>query len=265
MSRDDARQPTDRALGMDRPITRRDFVQGVAVGGAGALAAALWPTAATAADGLPVAAQDVAGYYPPRLTGLRGSHPGSFEAAHARRDGLPQPPLRALDETYDLVVVGAGLSGLAAAHFYRERLPNARILLLDNHDDFGGHAKRNEFELDGKLNLLNGGTLLIDSPRPYSAVPDGLLRTLGIDVPALVRSTQRPEFYEGLGLGAGIFFDRETFGADHLAAGYRGRPWREFLAGAPLSATAKRDVERVEDGTVDHMPGLSSTKRSGGS
>ncbi len=261
MSRDDARQPTDRALGMDRPITRRDFVQGVAVGSAGALAAALWPAAATAADGLPVAAQDVAGYYPPRLTGLRGSHPGSFEAAHARRDGLPLPPPHALDETYDLVVVGAGLSGLAAAHFYRERLPNARILLLDNHDDFGGHAKRNEFELDGKLNLLNGGTLLIDSPRPYSAVPDGLLRSLGIDVPALVRSTQRPEFYEGLGLGTGIFFDRATFGADHLAAGYRTRPWREFLAGAPLSAAAKHDLERVEDGTVDHMPGLSSTEK----
>ena len=259
MPRDDARQPTDRALGMDRPITRRDFVQGVAVGGAGTLAAALWPGPADAAP-LPVAAQDVAGYYPPRLTGLRGSHPGSFEAAHARRDGGPLPPLQNLDEAYDLVVVGAGLSGLAAAHFYRERRPAARVLVLDNHDDFGGHAKRNEFELGGELRLLNGGTLLIDSPRPYSAVPDALLRTLGIDVPALVRTTQRTEFYEGLGLGTGVFFDRETFGADHLAAGYRARPWPAFLAGAPLSDAAKRDIERVEDGAVAAFAGLSSTE-----
>ena len=258
MSRDDARQPTDRGLGMDRPITRRDFVQGVAVGGAGTLAASLWPAAA---EGTPLAAQDAPGYYPPALTGLRGSHPGSFEGAHARRDGLPSPALRELDETYDLIVVGAGLSGLAAAHFYRERLPSARILLLDNHDDFGGHAKRNEFDTGGKVQLLNGGTLLIDSPRPYSSVPDTLLRTLGIDVPALVRSTQRTEFYEELGLGTGIFFDRATFGADHLAAGYRRRPWREFLAEAPLSEAAKRDVERVEDGAVDHLPGLSSTEK----
>jgi spermidine dehydrogenase len=260
MPRDDARQPTDRALGMDRRITRRDFVQGVAVGGAGALAAALLPAAAGAQQS-PVAAQDVAGYYPPRLTGLRGSHPGSFEAAHAHRDGQPLPPLRELDEEYDLVVVGAGLSGLAAAHFYRERRPDARVLLLDNHDDFGGHAKRNEFELGGRLHLLNGGTLLIDSPRPYSAIPAALLRTLGIDVPALVQSTQRNEFYAGLGLGTGVFLDQATFGADHLAAGYRARPWQEFLAGAPLSAAAKRDIERVEDGTVDYLPGLSSTEK----
>jgi spermidine dehydrogenase len=260
MSRDDARQPTDRALGMDRAITRRDFVQGVAAGGAGVLAAALWPETA-GSEPLSVAAQDAPGYYPPRLTGLRGSHPGSFEAAHSQRDGQPLPQVRELDEEYELVVVGAGLSGLAAAHFYRERRPGARVLLLDNHDDFGGHAKRNEFEIAGQLRLLNGGTLLIDSPRPYSAVPDALLRTLGIDVPALAKATQRTEFYGGLGLSNGAFFDRETFGADHLAAGYRARPWPEFLAGAPLSETAKRDIERVEDGAVDHLPGLSSTEK----
>ncbi|HUO80280.1 MAG TPA: FAD/NAD(P)-binding protein [Steroidobacteraceae bacterium] len=260
MSRDDARPRADRALGMDRPITRRDFVNGVATGGAGALAAAFWPAAA-AAEAPAVAAQDVPGYYPPRLTGLRGSHPGSFEAAHARRDGTPLPPVRALEEDYDLVVVGAGISGLAAAHFYRERAPAARILLLDNHDDFGGHAKRNEFDQNGRLGLLNGGTLMIDSPRPYAAVPAQLLRTLGIDLEALIRSTQRHEFYDGLGLGNGVFFDRATFGADHLAIGYQARPWPEFLAGAPLSAAAKRDIERVEAGSDDYLPGLSSTEK----
>jgi spermidine dehydrogenase len=49
------------------------------------------------------------------------------------------------DEVYDLIVVGGGISGLAAAYFYRKTAgPRVRILVLDNHDDFGGHAKRNE-------------------------------------------------------------------------------------------------------------------------
>ena len=116
-------------------------------------------------------AQDAPGYYPPARTGMRGSHPGSFENAHALRDGtLRVEHAEAVDEPYDLVVVGGGISGLAAAHFYRSARPGARILIIDNHDDFGGHAKRNEVHVDGHLLLLNGGTMLIDSPRPYSDV-----------------------------------------------------------------------------------------------
>ncbi len=257
-------KPSDRELGMHRAITRRDFVQGAAVGSAGLLAAAWLPGCGQHQPGLPPAAQDAAGYYPPRLTGMRGSHPGSFESAHALRDGRALPETTQLDEEYDLVVVGAGISGLAAAHFYRSAQPNARILLLDNHDDFGGHAKRNEFDLNGQLHLLNGGTLLIDSPRPYSAVADGVLKAIGIDVAALAKviQAQDPDFYRFQDSAQlGVFFDRETFGADHLAVGYRHKPWREFLAGAPLSAAAKRDVERIETGTRDFLPGLTSAQK----
>ena len=261
MTRDRSRSPRDRELGMDRAISRRDFVQGVAIGSAGILAAAALPGCTQATPALPPGAQDLPGYYPPSLTGLRGSHAGSFEAAHALRDGAPQPAPVELDEHYDLVVVGAGISGLSAAHFYCEQHPAARVLVLDNHDDFGGHAKRNEFDLGGQLGLMNGGTMMIDSPRPYSAVADGLLRRLGIDAAALAKTIQHPEFYEGLGLGDGVFFDRETFGSDHLATGYRSKPWHEFLATAPLSAAARRDLQRVEEGGGDYLPGLTSTAK----
>ena len=56
--------------------------------------------------------------YPPTKTGLRGSHPGSFETAHAlAREGKAFPEPKALNESYDLVVVGAGISGLATAQY----------------------------------------------------------------------------------------------------------------------------------------------------
>src|SRR5437868_12750390 len=150
----------DRELGMFREISRRDFLNGVAVGAA---AAESWLPGLAWADG-DLAPQDKPGYYPPALTGLRGSHPGSFEDAHKLRDGnfwksSGQPT--DTGESYDLIIVGGGISGLAAAYFWRAQKPDARILILDNHDDFGGHAKRNEFrseehtsELQSRFDLV---------------------------------------------------------------------------------------------------------------
>jgi spermidine dehydrogenase len=254
---------TDRELGMNRPIDRRDFLQGAAVaigalglGGATGGQTAAWP-------------QDGAGYYPPLLTGMRGSHPGSFESAHALRDGdgAQLNAAVALSETYDLIIVGGGISGLSAAHFWRRERPGARILILDNHDDFGGHAKRNEFHLNGRLGLMNGGTLEIDSPRPYSAVADGLIRALGIDPPALAKACDRPEIYHELSLTHGVFFDKETFGTDALVAGApnlyagTGGSWPSFAARSPLPQAARDDLLRIETGEVDYMPGLTSPRK----
>ena len=248
----------DRFLGMDQPITRRDFLNGIAVGAAAAASGPLLAAAPSAAE-LPPAAQDAFGYYPPLLTGLRGSHPGSFEDAHALRDGKPTPTATDTGEEYDLIVVGAGLSGLAAAHFYRAKgKAHSRILILDNHDDFGGHAKRNEFNLSGHLNLLNGGTLEIDSPRPYGPIAADLLTTLGIDVVKLAKTTQNLEFYESLGLQSGVFFDQETFGADKLIVGLGQVPFKQFLEQAPLSAPAREAIVQIQEGKIDYLPGLSS-------
>jgi spermidine dehydrogenase len=243
---------------MDQPITRRDFLNGIAVGAAAAASGPLLGAVPSAAE-LPPAAQDAFGYYPPLLTGLRGNHPGSFEDAHALRDGKPTPAAADTGEEYDLIVVGAGLSGLAAAHFYRAQTnAQSRILILDNHDDFGGHAKRNEFNLGGHLNLLNGGTLEIDSPRPYGPIAAGLLTALGIDVVKLAKTTQNLEFYESLGLQSGVFFDQETFGADKLIVGLGRVPFKQFLEQAPLSAPAREAIVQIQEGQIDYLPGLSS-------
>ncbi len=268
----------DSELGMDRPISRRDFMNGAAI----LIGAAMIPSVGMSSLGQIPESQNRAGYDPPVLTGMRGSHPGSFEIAHSLRDGtFWQKAGAPIDtgEIYDLVVVGGGISGLAAAHFFRERAgKSARILILENHDDFGGHAKRNEFHLGGRLELLNGGTLGIDSPTPYSREADGLIRMLGIDPDAFERKYDNRKLYRALGLQEGIFFDKETFGVDRLVAGVPGgsrgdetelddgdsgesMSWTKFLAKTPLSAEVQRDVARIEEAKIDYMSGLTSAQK----
>jgi spermidine dehydrogenase len=266
----------DRRLGMDRVITRRDFMNGAAM----VIGASLLPHIPDVDSFNRQEPQNQSGYYPPTKTGMRGSHPGSFEVAHSLRDGTfwssAAEPVNT-GEVYDLVIVGGGISGLSAAYFFRERADkSARVLILENHDDFGGHAKRNEFHLGGKLQLLNGGTLLIDSPTPYSAVADGLLKKLGIDPPQFEQKFTDHTLYRSLGLRSAVFFDKNTFGEDRLVVGTPGgrwseegsgqantseSAWREFLKRTPLSPQVQQDIVRIQAGKVDYMPGLSSAEK----
>jgi spermidine dehydrogenase len=259
---------------MDRQITRRDFLNGAAM----AIGSAALPNNSLSPQ-LPAGKekQNVSGYNPPSSTGLRGSHPGSFEIAHSLRDGtFWRTAGKPIDtgERYDLVVVGAGISGLSAAYFFRERFgPKARILILENHDDFGGHAKRNEFHLGGKLQLLNGGTMLIDSPTAYSKEASALLAKLGIDPVTFSKKYPIHDLYSSLGMGGGVFFDKQTFGEDRLVANFpaeweesadatsRAAKWKDFLANAPLSEPVKKDILRIEAAANDYLPGLSSAEK----
>ncbi len=268
----------DKNLGMDRPIARRDFINGVALGVGGALVGHSLPDGLIAALRAEEARQTAANgvYYPPTRTGMRGSHDGSWEASHTLRDGRFGQSLGTptdTHESYDLVVVGAGISGLAAAHFFRARSGrDARVLVLDNHDDFGGHAKRNEFHIGGRMLLMNGGTAGIDSPTPYSATADGLLKALGVDAAALAAKFSPRGAASGLqvnGLRSAYFFDKETFGSDKLVVGSPGggRGGRggasgtgaeAFLAATPLSKEAQRDWVRVQlDEKIDYLPDMS--------
>jgi len=245
-----------RRLGMDRDITRRDFVNGLAVGSAGALAATR-----SALEGSSLIPEGVASSYPPSLTGLRGSHEGSFEVGHRLRDGAYEGLSGAADsgEVYDLVVVGGGLSGLSGAHLFRQALGNDQtVLILDNHDDFGGHAKRNEFTYEGRTWIGYGGTMSIVSPFPYSYAAKALVRDLGIEVGRAGEFVD-PDVYAGL--NSATFFDRETFGADRLVVGPGNESWEEFFRKAPFSEQARQDLIRIHTGNRDYMAGLGTVEK----
>ncbi len=248
-----------RELGMDRAITRRDFLNGVAIGAGGLLAADPVLAALIAEETSP---EKAPGYYPPALTGMRGNHDGTFTYAHQLRDGKRWDAAGGAAKTgeiYDLVVVGGGISGLAAAYFYRKSAgKSARILILDNHDDFGGHAKRNEFRAGGRMLLTYGGTQSIESPGKYSDVAKGLLAELGIQTDRFYKAYDRTLYSK---LGTAAFFDKETFGADRLLTGMNATPWPEFLAQAPLSDGVRREIARVYTERVDYLPGLSKEEK----
>ena len=255
----------DRSLGMDRDISRRDFLNGAAIALTGTLAHP-WFESTALAQAAASAPEKSPDYYPPSRTGLRGTHDGAWEVAHALRDGRTWDEARDTGERYDLVVVGGGISGLAAAYFFRQAAGrDARILVLDNHDDFGGHAKRNEFTAAGRVWIGYGGTQAIEGRGTWSPVAKRLRDELGIDTDKFFTATDQT-FYTKLGLGQGVFFDRETWGVDRLVKGGQGNPaegpppstrwWREFAAQAPFTDTARRDFIRVHEENVDYLPGL---------
>ena len=249
----------DRELGMGRRITRRDFLNGVAVGIGALGTAGLSELASGAASGK---GHPPAGSYPPALTGMRGSQPGAFDVAHALRDGtFWETAGNPADtgETYDLIVVGGGISGLAAAYFYRKQAgPNSRILILDNHDDFGGHARRNEFRVGNRLLLSNGGTQSIESPSEYSEVAKGVLQELGIETKKFYKAYDQKLYSH---LGTACFFDKETLAKTAWCRAWARSPGRSFSTRLRFRKKCGSEIARLYTEKKDYLPGLSREEK----
>lgn len=234
-------------------ISRRDFLNGAPIAVGATLSPALLNACAKTGTIDPFTLPS--GYYPPAKTGLRGSHDGSWEPMHDVVSGVPIEH-GAAEEDYDLVVIGAGMSGLAAAWYFRDAKPNARILILDNHDDFGGHAKRNEFDVEGQFRMGYGGTEAIDTPTHYPDEAKRLFREIGIDVDKFYDYFDQ-EFWDRENLSKSILFDAESFGETKLVPGYGSRPWEEFAADMPVSEEAKAEFVRLQTSDEDYLPDLS--------
>jgi len=261
---------------MARQIKRRDFLNGVAVGAGGMLLYGCGSDTSTGAKvsiGTPTVFNppDASAYYPPTLTGMRGSHVGSFEVAHdlAWRGQKPDS-YKALDEHYDLVVVGAGMSGLASAWFYRQKMgPDARILLLDNHYDFGGYAKRNEFHQNGRMMLSLGGAQNIEALSGYSDAAQRLMADIGVDdefIQNLDRRTPDDLFLAGRlhadngvavpGLGGHVAVD-----GNWMAAMFGGKDHEESVRALPLPVDQQDKLIDLFAGNRDFLDGLSLSEK----
>jgi spermidine dehydrogenase len=249
---------------MSDGISRRDFLNGVAL----TIGAGLAPSAMLrAAQSAP---------YPPCLAGMRGSTDSAFAIPHQLRDGhkfaLDRVPLEGI---VDMVVVGAGISGLTAAYEYRRINPAGSILLLDANQDFGGHACRCEMRVDGRSIIGYGGSEAIQSPASLWSKPArGLLGELGIDTAKFASAFDRT-LYPGLGLSRGILFRKEAFGSDKLVTGdptrmvdddippdrLNARSPARFIGDFPLSAESREKLIALYTQPRDVLPGKTAEEK----
>lgn len=240
----------DKHLGMDRNITRRDFLEGSLVFAGGA---AFAPGTIASADPK-IGMLRGSSLNPATQQKLRGSHAGSFEIAHqlawtGKKDW--GPVVEPDPDIYDLIIVGAGLSGLSAAFFHQQKHPNARILVLDNHDDFGGHAKRNEFNFQDRTILGYGGSQSLEAPGAYSETTKDLLQMLNVDLKKL-KSSYDETFYKRHGLASSVYFDKAHYGTDKLVRS-------QFLDASLFLPLAESKVSALE--AVSQMPISEAAKR----
>ena len=234
-------------------ITRRDFINGTLMA-AGAILLPFGCTREAVLDMLDPL------YYPPGLTGLRGSNEGSNTHAHSKAWAKKSDwgPTTELKEEYDLIVVGGGISGLSAAFFHQQvHGRDKKVLILDNHDDFGGHARRNEHTINGNLRLTNGGSQTLVSPHAMSKTVLDLLNKIGIDLDKF-KTAYDVNFYKRHKLGPVTYFNKQKFGEDKVVKHpFSNYPWwveglprpkisdEEAVRQTPLSEKGKEQLLRI--------------------
>ena len=242
-------------------IARRDFINGTLV----AAGASMFPFKSSSQA---VIAALEPSYYPPALTGLRGSHPGSNEHAHNRAwtRQTDWGSTTDLKEEYDLVVVGGGISGLSAAYFYQQQHGrDKKVLILDNHDDFGGHAKRNEHTINGFTRISYGGSQSLVQPNHAHEIVRKLLEDIGVNLDRF-KTAYDTDFFKRHNLGAVTYFNKKVFGEDKVVQHpYCNYPnyveglqsaklsSKEAAQQAPLSDSGKEQLLRVLNGGLHKL------------
>jgi spermidine dehydrogenase len=248
---------SEKALGLDQNITRRDFLNSTLLASGGALLSSVTPTqlmARNSAKSSP-SADDWTGYGGVGdYANSNGNTTAVFEAGHRIRDGeFETAPANFIDtgETYDCAIVGGGISGLAAALiFHRKAGEGKTSLVLDNHPVFGGEAKRNEFLVDGHRLIAHQGSALFQVNYPQSFI-ERFYQSIGLKTPRLqyqrwgssdpeIPLTTTPYLGSapyGLYFGAKFGQPKGVWVTD---------PWGKKLEGAPISATARAELLRVQ-------------------
>jgi spermidine dehydrogenase len=255
-------EPTGRTLGMDREITRRDFLNASLLASGGLLLSSISPI-----EMLHARARVKQNSSPPSddWTGYGGvgdyAHSNGntmavLEAGHQIRDGIFESlPANAIDtgETYDCVVVGGGISGLAAALIFQQQTrPSMKCLVIDNHPVFGGEAKRNEFLVDGHRLTAHQGSAFFPVPYPHSFIAH-FYESIGLKMPRLeyqkwAGKDKDPEIplcrtpYLG-SAPYGLYFGAK-FGQPQGV--WLTDPWGKKLEGAPISATAREELLKTQ-------------------
>ena len=243
-------------------ITRRDFLDGVALMGGAAALSPLHVFGEHTQDELSV------GGYPPTLTGLRGNHPGSYDVAHALARGGQRPTqFEEVDDVYGLVVVGAGISGLTAAYLFRKGFgSDAKILLLDNHDDFGGHAKRNEFNADGRTLLGVGGSLNLEQAA-MGAAARSFLEEIGVDFTSLRKGIEPDYMIHDAMAPHGLYLTASVYGTDRAMNGQWNLSWagagdfQSAIRSLQLPPSDEQGLINLISGEQDFLPGMSAQER----
>jgi len=237
---------SDKALGMNQRICRRDFLNSTLLASGSLLLESLTPQQLLARD-------DWTGYG--GVGDYADSNGNTLEVmriGHQSRDGaFNLPPADVIDtgEVFDCVVVGGGISGLAAALFLKQQgRPNLRCLVLENHPIFGGEAKRNEFIVEGKRLMAPQGSDHFSAPMPgtFAAKFYDLIGVDWREFKYQTWSSSSPEIPLGVS-----FEDAKSPYGFYFGAKFGQRPgmwlidpWAKKLRGAPIAESMRAELVR---------------------
>jgi spermidine dehydrogenase len=246
----------DAALGMDAAITRRDFLGSTLLASGALLLDSLTPSELLAQQ------DDFTGYGGVgEYSKSNGNTLAVLKAGHKIRDAAYEPlPSSVTDtgEIYDCVIVGGGISGLAAALFFqRQAGANAKCLVLENHPIFGGEAKQNEFLVDGQRLIAHQGSAIYQLQEPQSFLAQ-FYDSIGLSAPKLTYQkwggplpemplARTPYETPGMDVGQYGFWFAAKFASENGM--WVMDPVRKKLGGAPISGSARSEWLRFLSGS----------------